>query len=66
MVFKVLKFLSLDEMRIGYVKGPRFGERLSKFAEQGVFHGLHMKLLLPCMFKVNPRIFTSVLPRPVR
>ena len=32
--------VSHDKMRVGYVEGPRFGERLSKFAVQSVFHGL--------------------------
>ena len=49
--------VSLDEMRVGYAEGPRFGERLSKFAEQGVFYGLKMKLLLPAHVQGKPANF---------
>ena len=49
--------VSLDEMRAEYAEGPRFGERLSKFSEQGVFHGLKMKLLLPAHVQGEPANF---------
>ena len=44
-------------MRIGYVEGTRFGKRFAKFPQQGVFHGLKMKLLLSTYVQGEPANF---------
>ena len=49
--------ISEDEMRVWHGDGPRFLERDSNFAKQGVFHGLKIKVFLPANVQGEPANF---------